>query len=122
MAGMDEDRLTLSPDYQPDPHKPQRKKRRDRERRRWVELDERLDEAESIRKPLMLHIAGEDSFVPKNAQSRILAGLKGNPMVTTHVYEGVNHAFARPGGKNYNQAAADLANSRTAEFFAKHLG
>ena len=87
-----------------------------------VNIHERLDEAESIRKPLMLHIAGEDSFVPKNAQSRILAGLKGNPMVTTHVYPGVDHAFARPGGKNYNQAAADLANSRTAEFFAKHLG
>ncbi|MBN9588563.1 MAG: carboxymethylenebutenolidase [Alphaproteobacteria bacterium 64-11] len=87
-----------------------------------VNIQTKLDEAATIRKPLMLHIAAEDGFVPKYAQDMILAGLKDNRMVTAHVYAGVDHAFARPGGKNYNEAAAGLANRRTAEFFQQHLG
>ena len=80
-----------------------------------------LGEAANIRKPLMLHIAAEDGFVPKAAQERMMAGLQENPNITLHRYEAVDHAFARPGGKHFNQAAADLANFRTAEFFRRHL-
>jgi len=80
-----------------------------------------LGEAARIKKPLLLHVAAEDSFVPKPAQDAMAAGLKDNPLVTLHRYDGVDHAFARPGGKNFNQAAANLANSRTAEFFRRHL-
>ncbi len=80
-----------------------------------------LNEAASIRKPLMLHIAVEDGFVPKPAQEAMAAGLKDNANVTLYSYGGVDHAFARPGGKHFNQAAADLSNSRTAEFFRRHL-
>jgi carboxymethylenebutenolidase len=80
-----------------------------------------LSEAGKIRKPLMLHIAAEDGFVPPPAQQQMIAGLKDNPSVTLHRYEGVDHAFARPGGQHFNQAAADLANSRTADFFKEHL-
>ena len=35
---------------------------------------------------------------------------------------GVDHAFAREGGANYNAEAARLANERTAAFFKKNLG
>jgi carboxymethylenebutenolidase len=80
-----------------------------------------LGEAGKIRKPLLLHIAAEDGFVPPPAQAQMIAGLKDNPNVTLHRYEGVDHAFARPGGKHFNRDAADLANSRTAEFFRRHL-
>ena len=80
-----------------------------------------LGETANIRKPLMLHIAAEDGFVPKPAQEQMIAGLKDNPQVTLHRYDGVDHAFARPGGKNFNAAAAELANNRTAEFFRRHL-
>ena len=80
-----------------------------------------LGEAANFRKPLMLHIAAEDGFVPKPAQEQMIAGLKDNPQVTLHRYDGVDHAFARPGGKNFNAAAAELANNRTAEFFRRHL-
>ena len=34
---------------------------------------------------------------------------------------GADHAFARLGGENYDSAAAELANGRTAEFFSRHL-
>jgi carboxymethylenebutenolidase len=80
-----------------------------------------LGEAARIRRSLMLHIAGEDGFVPKPAQEQMIAGLGDNPWVTLHRYEGVDHAFARPGGKHFDAAAAELANRRTADFFRRTL-
>jgi carboxymethylenebutenolidase len=80
-----------------------------------------LGEAANIRKSLLLHVAAEDGFVPKAAQDQMAAGLKDNPHVTLHRYDGVDHAFARTGGKHFNAAAAELANNRTAEFFRRHL-
>lgn len=87
-----------------------------------VGIDNALDEASNITRPLMLHIAEEDQFVPKEAQSKVKAGLADNPNVTIHSYPGKDHAFARVGGQHFDQAAADTANSRTAEFFRTHLG
>jgi carboxymethylenebutenolidase len=87
-----------------------------------VSIDERLGEAANIRKSLMLHIAGKDQFTPPAAQKKIMEGLKSNPLVTIHIYPEVDHAFARVGGEHYNEASAELANSRTANFFRQHLG
>lgn len=86
-----------------------------------VMLQDHLDEARNIRKPLLLHCATEDKFVPKDAQAKIAEALKAYPLVTRHDYVGNDHAFARVGGEHYDKAAADLANSRTADFFRKHL-
>jgi carboxymethylenebutenolidase len=86
-----------------------------------VGLDELLDEVHDIRTPLMLHFAALDKFSPAATREKILAGLKKNPVIEAYVYENVDHAFARPDGQNYNKQAAELANSRTAEFFAKNL-
>jgi carboxymethylenebutenolidase len=80
-----------------------------------------LGEASHIRRSLMLHIAAEDGFVPMPAQQQMIAGLQENPWVTLHRYEGVDHAFARPGGKHFDAAAAELANKRTADFFRRTL-
>ena len=57
----------------------------------------------------------------KDAQEKIKAGLAGNPMVTLHVYEGNDHAFAREGGAHYDAEAAKLANQRSADFFKQNL-
>ena len=86
-----------------------------------IHIQEKLDEASRIRKPLMLHMAEGDDFVPPPAQAKIQAGLRTNPQVSIHRYPSVNHAFARPGGKHYDHACADLANTRTATFFRQHL-
>ncbi|HEY1707600.1 MAG TPA: dienelactone hydrolase family protein [Rhizomicrobium sp.] len=87
-----------------------------------VNIQTLLDEATNIKKPLMLHIAGKDQFVPPPAQKQVIDGLKGNPLVTIHLYPEMDHAFARVGGAHYDQANADLANGRTATFFRQHLG
>lgn len=86
-----------------------------------VGIQDFLDEAENIRRPLMLHIAEEDQFVPKEAQAEVKAHLQKHPQVVIYTYPGVDHAFARVGGKHYDEDAAELANRRTDEFFNQHL-
>lgn len=86
-----------------------------------VTLEKYLDEAGTIKAPLMLHIAEEDSFVSKDVQALIKSALGNNSFVTLHSYAGVDHAFSRLNGKHYNAEAATLANNRTADFFAKTL-
>lgn len=86
-----------------------------------VGIENALDEAGRIGKPLMLHIAEQDQFCPPEAQSKIIDTLEPAETVTTHSYAGVDHAFARIGGAHYYKAAADLANGRTAAFFADLL-
>ncbi len=86
-----------------------------------VGLDELLGEASNIKKPLLMHMASEDQFVPKEAQEKIKAGLQGHPQITLHVYDGNDHAFAREGGAHYDAQAAKLANQRSADFFKANL-
>lgn len=86
-----------------------------------VALDTLLGESGNIKNPLMLHMAELDKFVTADARDKIITHFKGGTVVTTHLYEGVDHAFARINGDHYDEAAAKLANSRTDDFFAKHL-
>lgn len=87
-----------------------------------VGIEARLDEAEKLADPLMLHIAEEDQFVPKEAQKRIIGALKNHPHVDIFTYPGRDHAFARPGGEHYSAADAATANERTLGLFKKALG
>ena len=86
-----------------------------------VGLDALLGEATTISKPLMLHIAGKDQFVPPEAQEAIKAGLAGHAQVTIHAYPDQDHAFARQGGEHYDADAAQSANDRSLAFFKEHL-
>src|ERR1700749_231529 len=52
-------------------------------------------EAEKLARPLLLHIAEEDQFVPKPAQELIVGALKNHPQIEIHTYPGRDHAFAR---------------------------
>ena len=85
-----------------------------------VMLTEHMDE--TISAPLLLHMATEDEFVPKEQQVEIQAALEGNAKATIYVYEGQDHAFARVGGKHFDQASADAARERTLDHFRVHLG
>jgi carboxymethylenebutenolidase len=86
-----------------------------------VGIQDSLGESRSIKKPLMLHVAAKDQFVPPEAQAKIKDALKGNSLVSIHTYNEQDHAFARVGGQHYDKAAADQANQRTADFFKKNL-
>ena len=86
-----------------------------------VGLNDLIGEASAIRKPLLMHIAGKDEFVPPEAQEVIKAGLSGHPQVTIADYPDMDHAFCRVGGAHYDADNADRANARTAAFFENHL-
>ena len=87
-----------------------------------VGIEGYLGEAERLAQPLMLHVAEEDGFVPKEAQVLIRGALKDHPQVTIHTYPGCDHAFARPGGAHYDAGAAAKADGRTLAFFKQNLG
>ena len=86
-----------------------------------VGIEKHLVESEKQAHPLLMHIAEEDQFVPKEAQALILAQLKNHPQVEIFTYPGRDHAFARQGGEHYDAADAKLAGDRTLAFFQQHL-
>ncbi len=87
-----------------------------------VGLENRVAEAEKLTRPLLLHIAEEDQFVPKEAQAVIVQALKDHPQIEIHTYPGRDHAFARVGGEHYDEADAKLAGGRTLQFFQRTIG
>jgi len=87
-----------------------------------VGIEKFLAEADRLTRPLMLHIAEEDQFVPKLAQGLIIDSLKNRTGVDIHTYPGRDHAFARKGGEHYEAKDAGLANDRTLAFFRAALG
>ena len=86
-----------------------------------INIQNRLNEADKIKNPLMLHIADADEYTPPEAKAKIVTGLKPNPHVTLYRYPQMNHAFARVGGAHYDKANADFANIRSATFFRQNL-
>ncbi len=86
-----------------------------------VGIEDMLDQASDVKKPLMLHVAEFDEFVPKEAQEQIKLTLMPNRLITVHSYPGAQHAFARGQGNNFHPEAANLANERTIEFLEAHI-
>jgi carboxymethylenebutenolidase len=87
-----------------------------------VGIDGLLHEKHAIAHPLLLHIPTNDGFVPRETQAAMHEGLDDHPRVTLFDYEGLDHGFATETGLRRNEDAATLADSRTAAFFAEHLG
>jgi len=76
---------------------------------------------QNIKAPLMIHLAELDQRV--NATwPEYEKDLKANESpYTMHKYPGVNHGFHNDSTGRYDEAAAELAWSRTIEFFSKYL-
>ena len=87
-----------------------------------VGIDNLLREKHAIANPLLLHIPTADGFVPPEVQAQMHHGLDDHPKVTLHDYEGLDHGFATEMGKRRDDAGAELADRRTMDFFAAHLG
>ncbi|MGK7904475.1 MAG: dienelactone hydrolase family protein [Hormoscilla sp.] len=86
-----------------------------------VGIENQFDEIDWIEKPLILHMAEGDEYVPTQTQAIIKQELSGKDLVTVYSYPQVDHGFARADSQQYDRAAAELANSRTMEFFGQHL-
>lgn len=86
-----------------------------------VDIVSFLDEAKDIRHPLLMHMAEKDQFVPAEDRDTIMRELKRYDLISKFIYDGVDHAFARPGGEHFDANAAQAANQRTADFLATYL-
>jgi len=86
-----------------------------------VNIANLLGEAAAISKPILLHVAAKDQFVPPEAQAEMAKTLGPHAQATMLSYAGQDHAFARIGGAHYHKDAATAANAATAAFFAAHL-
>lgn len=80
-----------------------------------------IAEAPAIADPMIIHLAGNDIYVPEEARQQVHAAFDPAGPVTVFDYQGCDHAFARHGGTEYDDSAARLANERTWEFFLRHL-
>ncbi len=87
-----------------------------------VGIDGLLREAHAIAHPVLLHVPTADHFVTPEAQAAMHEGLDDHPRVTLHDYQGLDHGFATEFGERRDEEGATLADRRTAEFFAEHLG
>ena len=80
------------------------------------------DLVKNVKAPIMIQFAENDKRV--NATwPEYEAALKANKVkYTAHVYPNTQHGFHNDSTSRYDPAAAELAWSRTIEFFKQHLG
>jgi carboxymethylenebutenolidase len=80
-----------------------------------------LSEASGLSAPLLMHLAEEDEFISKDAQSQIKAALADVASANVFNYPHCHHAFARHNGLHYDAPSAALANERTESFLRHYL-
>jgi carboxymethylenebutenolidase len=77
--------------------------------------------SEQVKKPLLVHIAMDDSVMPPDAQRQAHEALDSNPVVTICDYPQAGHAFMRTTGQHYDARHASAASERTLEYLKQHL-
>lgn len=80
-----------------------------------------VEDVPKIEAPLMLHYAGLDDRINAGWPAYEEALKAAGKTYEAFIYEGVNHGFHNDTTPRYDAAAAELAWSRTMEFFARHL-
>jgi len=79
------------------------------------------EDVPKIHAPLMLHYAGLDTRITSGWPA-YEAGLKANgKQYQAFIYDNVNHGFHNDTTPRYDKAAAELAWTRTIDFFKEHL-
>lgn len=74
-----------------------------------VGIEKALDELANVKGRLVLHIAELDQFTPPDARQAIVDAANQYSNVQAYVYEGVDHAFARPKSNHYHKPSARFA-------------
>ncbi len=86
-----------------------------------VGIEKNLQHKNMIRKPLMLHFAENDGFVPEETRKELEKSFSDNDLVSIYNYSGCDHGFARTGGNNYDRGAAEISDTRTLTLLKKSL-
>ena len=80
-----------------------------------------LDRIDSVRCPLLLHVAEQDHLCPPEAQDAIEQSAATTERVMVMRYPGVGHAFARRGSQAFDAAAAERADGATLALLAREV-
>lgn len=87
-----------------------------------VQLDQHLEEAAGLARPLLMHFAELDAHVPLSTVEQVRAALAGKPGAEIHFYEGADHGFNRFGYPPHHEASAELALARSLAFLRDNIG
>ncbi|WP_141102146.1 dienelactone hydrolase family protein, partial [Acinetobacter baumannii] len=87
-----------------------------------VGIEKTLDELANVKGRLVLHIAELDQFTPPDARQAIVDAVNQYSNVQAYVYEGVDHAFARPKSNHYHKPSARFAHERTVTALHETIG
>jgi carboxymethylenebutenolidase len=80
------------------------------------------DKFKNTKTPILAHFAKHDEWATASGAEAIQKAVKsGGGSMELHVYD-AKHAFMRPNGPNYDEAASKVAWQRTIDFLRKHLG
>jgi carboxymethylenebutenolidase len=79
------------------------------------------EEVPKIKAPLLIQYASLDTRVNEGWPAYEAALKENKKKYTMHMYENTNHGFHNDTTPRYDKAAAELAWSRTVEFFKEHL-
>lgn len=86
-----------------------------------VQLDQFLDEAKDVTRPLMLHFAELDEHVPQDTVAAVKEALAGKAEVEIYDYLAADHGFNRFGYPPFHPEAARVALGRSLAFLKRHL-
>ncbi len=81
-----------------------------------------LDEAKSVRCPIMFHFGGKDGAVPPDSRAKIRAAFSAHEDAEFHLYADAGHAFNNDRRESFNPFVAQLARSRSIGLFRRALG
>ena len=84
-------------------------------------IQNKLDEADKVRVPMLFHYAEHDSSIPQAAVAQVRQRFAGHANAAFYDYAGVGHGFNCSDRSAYDQHASALAHGRTLEFLSSNL-
>lgn len=87
-----------------------------------VGIDQKLDEMSNVKGRLVIHLAALDHFTPPEKQAQIQQAAQALGNVQCYIYEGVDHAFARPGSEHLHKPSAKFAHERSVTALHDSIG
>ena len=84
-------------------------------------IQNKLDLADRIKVPLLMHFGGQDSHIPPEAVQKIAERFEDRQDVEIHIYPGAEHGFNCTHRDSYQQRAAAHAHGNSLIFLAENL-
>jgi carboxymethylenebutenolidase len=85
-------------------------------------IPDRLDDADRVTCPILLHFGGEDPYIGREGAERVAAAAEGRPGWEVHIHEGAGHAFDNHDAPMFHQPEpAARAWEITRDFLARTL-